>query len=413
MDTFRVSIEFEEILKGKSTDYTSLAHLEFINLNGVNLFHFIDKFISMVQSIPTVKSCVLSDCNVTEVLDSCLPVFQTLESLYLKRNSLDDDDTIKLSVLVSSLKNLSLATNRSTNIGIQKLMESVSKSSTIEMISLGDMMNFNDDCTKTISDHLLHQTSLTTLFLQLNQITDIGLHHLSNCLDSNRTLRKLYLHSNRIGNDSMGELCNALKRNHTIKKLTLQNNEIGNDGIKALFPCFYVNTSLNELDLRFNQFDDDCVHAIADSLVHNSTLTLLKLNGNNFGLVAGRLLLNLIKSNPVLSLPKVFPDDAFEDWDDDSDEEISELETISDQLNELSTLHYRSLIDFNRQAKVCFLTSRLVMMLGFSHEVAMMILAWLLPSDYREHKLNLILSANDQKFTSSELLRILTCLKLY
>ena len=128
-----------------------------------------------------------------------------------------------------------------------------------------------------------HETTLTTLNLNRNQIGDEGGIAIGKALGVNATLKTLDLSFNQLcGLDAFGKgtydatgieaLASALEVNATMTDLNLAGNEIGADGGIAIGKALGVNASLTTLNLADNRLDETTKDALRNAA--KSTLEL-------------------------------------------------------------------------------------------------------------------------------------------
>ena len=102
-----------------------------------------------------------------------------------------------------------------------------------------------------IGELLKTNTTLTTLYLYSNNITDVQ--SIGEALKTNNTLTYLYLSDNNITDvQSIGE---GLKTNNTLTYLELYNNNITD--VQSIGDALKTNDTLTELDLRGNQLSSN------------------------------------------------------------------------------------------------------------------------------------------------------------
>ncbi|CAF2028261.1 unnamed protein product, partial [Rotaria magnacalcarata] len=102
--------------------------------------------------------------------------------------------------------------------------------------------SLNDQDMKIVANELLQVNKVvTTLYLNSNQIGDVGAQFLADALKANTTLTVLYLYENQIGDTGAQYLGDALKTNQSLQNLQLHNNKIGDSGAQYLADGLKVN----------------------------------------------------------------------------------------------------------------------------------------------------------------------------
>ncbi|KJE95309.1 hypothetical protein CAOG_05771 [Capsaspora owczarzaki ATCC 30864] len=88
--------------------------------------------------------------------------------------------------------------------------------------------------TQSIAEALKVNTTLIKLYLDRNQIGDVGAQAIAEALKVNTTLTTVYLYNNQIGDAGAQAIAEALKMNKKLTTLYLDQNFITENGIKAL-----------------------------------------------------------------------------------------------------------------------------------------------------------------------------------
>ncbi|CAF2265566.1 unnamed protein product [Rotaria magnacalcarata] len=125
----------------------------------------------------------------------------------------------------------------------------------------------------------INQT-LTTLYLDRNQIGDTGAQQIAEALTKNVTLTTLYLGSNGIGDTGAQHIAEALTKNQALTTLYLRGNLIGETGAQHIAEALVKNQTLATLNLDGNKITDTGAQHIAEALTNNQTLTTMSLYGN-------------------------------------------------------------------------------------------------------------------------------------
>ncbi|CAF4210182.1 unnamed protein product, partial [Rotaria sordida] len=103
-----------------------------------------------------------------------------------------------------------------------------------------------------LADSIGNTNILQELFLDGNQISDIGVHYLALILNRS-TLTSLSLSENGITDQGAEYLAETLKTNRTLRRLWLYHNRIGDRGMQMFADTLTRhNTTLEWLDLRSN-----------------------------------------------------------------------------------------------------------------------------------------------------------------
>ena len=99
-------------------------------------------------------------------------------------------------------------------------------------------------------------TTLQSLYLRGEQVTNQGLHILGEALQESKSLDKLYLQDfHCVTSEGLSKLGEKLEGNQTLKELTMINFRDSSimDGLKNFVTCFQTNRTLEVLKLSENE----------------------------------------------------------------------------------------------------------------------------------------------------------------
>ncbi|CAD8044842.1 unnamed protein product [Paramecium primaurelia] len=247
---------------------------------------------------------------------------------------------IKTLLANSQIKNLNLASNMISHIGLGQIIDDLCKNQTLKSLDLGvldgsirkNALGFEG--AKHIAQLLLSNKKIETLKLQDNVITTAGgefigqalktnqnIKHLKiaendlkiagietillngqnlesldlsknnirptikfqEYLMNNRTLKRLNLEFNDLGPKGVEYLANGIIQQQSgLVSLNLKGNQIRDEGIQVLSAAIYESESLQELDISLNDITPDGIRYLADVLP-NSQIKILNLSKNLLG----------------------------------------------------------------------------------------------------------------------------------
>jgi Ran GTPase-activating protein (RanGAP) involved in mRNA processing and transport len=144
-----------------------------------------------------------------------------------------------------------------------QLLEQLSSVTSLDL----SRQSLTDEDITQLAQALSTNTRLTSLNVSLNHIGAEG----AKALSTNTTLTSLNVSLNHIG----AEGAKALSTNTTLTSLNVECNQIGDEGAKALS----TNTTLTSLNVSLNQIGDEGVKALST----NPHLTSLSIDRNNIG----------------------------------------------------------------------------------------------------------------------------------
>ncbi len=132
-----------------------------------------------------------------------------------------------------------------------------------------------------IADGLCDNTTLETLELSGNRLSDKGIYHLTQTLTTNNsTLQKLYCGSNGITDRGAQYIAQLLKKNRILTRLDLSFNEIGDRGVRRLATALvHFNTTLVQLNLSWNKsIGESSVDSLAEMIEHHRAFEIIDVS---------------------------------------------------------------------------------------------------------------------------------------
>jgi hypothetical protein len=156
-----------------------------------------------------------------------------------------------------------------------------------------------------IAEGLHDNTTLETLELSGNRISDKGIYHLTQVLAmNNSTLTKLYCGSNSITDKGAQYIAQLLRKNRTLTRLDLSFNEIGDRGMRRLSAALgESNTTLIQLNLSWNKsISESSVDSLAEMIEHHRAFEVIDVSHCNLSVADKVKLRDLAKARKNLKL---------------------------------------------------------------------------------------------------------------
>jgi hypothetical protein len=165
----------------------------------------------------------------------------------------------------------------------QPLVNQIEKCSILSQIDLRGQ-NLTDEDTEIVVEKAIISKKCSELHLQTNKITSKGASTIALGLKNNITLQKLWLDSNNISDIGVNSLAKILSENNSsLKMLGLNSNSITDEGAKHLAEMLKINKILTLLRLTHNSLTDQGVQYLANTLTHhNNILESIDLSSNKF-----------------------------------------------------------------------------------------------------------------------------------
>ncbi|MDP2438370.1 MAG: COR domain-containing protein, partial [archaeon] len=223
----------------------------------------------------------------SEALETALMRHPSLQLLDLSSTHLRSHGVASLTRALSSggcraLSVLDLSNCALAHCGVQvceRLISAVAAHASLSALCLSNNA-LSDDGIVSISQVLLHCTTLDLLDLSANALTSASASLLATALaGDSRTLSlcTLLLSGNPLGDDGASFLAPAIASSSSLQTLEMSNCGISDCGARDLFRSLRDNTCLRMLRMDANSFGDDAVEVLTESLRGNRCLTHLHL----------------------------------------------------------------------------------------------------------------------------------------
>jgi len=241
----------------------------------------------------------------------------------------------ELSQQGSVLEVLNLAFNPLGEAGGQALAAMLEKNTTLRVLELGNTDLGIKSLVRLASALAAHNRTLQFLSVEsplLNTVMEEGTLHFARALAANHTLRALRfgkhalrdagaetlvayglvtnttltsldLRCNSMSEVAGSSLARLLMENGTITSLVLSSNRLRDAGAAAVAAALPHNCSLTHLDLSSNSVEEKGLLALADGVRANSTLRSLRLWGNAFAPMASAAWLQLVRDRQTHAMP--------------------------------------------------------------------------------------------------------------
>ncbi|CAF0728585.1 unnamed protein product [Adineta steineri] len=238
----------------------------------------------------------------------------------LDRQNLTDRDmniVVKYAIIKNRCKRVRLRDNYITCQGSSILSEGLYNNTTLESLDLRNNQ-ISDLGVQYLSSSIIY-ANIKTLNLESNEITAEGAQYLAQMLKDNRTITEIYLSKNRLGDQGIELIANALSNDvlnlsgqpnkvlyvnnpSTLQHLYIGQNEITDEGLKHLSNMLKTNRTLTWLWLAGNDISNQGVEVLSNILAdYNISIEWLFLNSNKLITDASiDALLNMLKRNNTL-----------------------------------------------------------------------------------------------------------------
>ena len=237
------------------------------------------------------------------VLVEMLPVLKPLQKLFLGDNNLGDKSMESGAIPqlikgLSSLTSLDLASNDITDCGINTLMKSLTSLKCLTHLDISNN-SISPEGAGLVGDAISNMSMLQYLNIGGNSIKDIGIQSLSTSLSDSSSLQYLDLSNIDIGDEGIVILSSALQCNSSLRTLILHSNKgITCEGLGVLL-ALCTQSQLSTIDLNFCETgcNDALVAVFADCIPAFTALQSLGLSFNDLEDEGVSALINAISSS--------------------------------------------------------------------------------------------------------------------
>uniref|UniRef100_A0A1B6JTL2 Protein phosphatase 1 regulatory subunit 37 n=1 Tax=Homalodisca liturata TaxID=320908 RepID=A0A1B6JTL2_9HEMI len=201
----------------------------------------------------------LENCNLSGrpivILGAALKLNTGLKELYLGENYLMPNDAAQLSALLkvnTVLQLLDISNNNIQDEGLGQIVEGLLEQNTAGG-GLQVLIMWNNHLSRSCGHHLSRiftaSTSLETVNIGQNVLSNEVLHVNKLALQQNRTLLRLGMQSTHLTCEGAVALAEIIADNRTIQRIDLRDNNLQVAGLMALVLSMRVNQSVTQLDL--------------------------------------------------------------------------------------------------------------------------------------------------------------------
>ena len=263
-------------------------------------------FICTKQSIQW-KSLELQECKIGDTGMSVLQQFisdttSTLEHADLRGNHSSPWRVYCAIIRHCSVNSLTLCGDDGIREYVNELKEVLQMNTTLTSLKL---CNINNNAAVNITKAIQMNTTLHTLDMSTNKISDDGVIAISDYLKRNSSLEKLNLSKNRITNKGAKMIAEALQLNTTLKQLDLSINKIFDDGATAISNVLKSNITLQELNISHNNITNKGITKITEVIQINSTLQNINISKNHITTEGLLYFMEAVKNNYTLQVVNI------------------------------------------------------------------------------------------------------------
>ena len=265
---------------------TTITTLTVLNLNNNQIPQEAGEALaSVIMHNSRLKTLCLNGNNLgvgTLQIAKALQCIATLTILALGNNNIPKEACDELALAIKSNKQLKVLLLHSTNLDCSAIviLNSLITITTLTTLNL-DNNQLSQEAGEALASVIMHNTRLEELYLDSNHL-GIETVKVAKSLQHITTLKMLNLNSNNIPQEASDELALAIESNQLLKKLRISDNNLHSSAIVVLNSLAGI-TTLTVLDLNNNQIFPEANEALASVIMHNTSLEELYLNGNNLG----------------------------------------------------------------------------------------------------------------------------------
>jgi Ran GTPase-activating protein (RanGAP) involved in mRNA processing and transport len=180
------------------------------------------------------------------------------------------------------------------------LSHGLANNSTIHTLNLSNNYISNVGVSDLV-DGLFINTDLKNLILMNNRISDLGCVYLSELLLTNSVICQLDISYNCITEKGIEILSKTIANNSTLTHLDIGNNQIGDTGCKLFAECMKINKSIEILDVSYNHIHSDGICSLCEEGInYNRSIREFSVRGNEFDSKGAKQLVSSLKDHQSL-----------------------------------------------------------------------------------------------------------------
>lgn len=245
---------------------------------------------------PQIKTWYLAgneiDSDGAKLLSKALGNDTVCESLWLKRNPIKSEGAKYIGEMLKTNKHIKILDLTNCGLldeGVKYIFEGLKYNLTVKHLYL-DSNGLTSMGANYVSDYFNflvqnNRKGLTSLWLGINRLDDVGAETISKSLKSYYYIKRLCLDSNRLSSVGLKHLCEALvDKNILLLDVGLYKstsdlgelpNNIGNDGVPILCEFLNKNKSLQVLSIIHNNITLEGINLLLETLKQNNNLVFL------------------------------------------------------------------------------------------------------------------------------------------
>lgn len=223
-----------------------------------------------------------------------------------------------------SLENINLSGNLISQ-SCKRIAFAIMRNVKLKNVQLGDA-HLESIGAEHFSRFMESSTSLTSIDLFGNGITDSGCFAIANALTVNRSIKRICLKRNNIGDEGIGAISSSLVANGCLESLDVGGNYFGDVGLKRLGTVLTISGALKELDVSDSKLTSASLTTMSDVLRTNDKLVVLNMSENKIGSVELQGLNHALEVNDSLEVLYLSADGLGQDGLD----ELMQLENFWD-----------------------------------------------------------------------------------
>jgi len=158
----------------------------------------------------------------------------------------------------------------------------------------------DDGLTSLLKDLSAPSFKDNALFLAGNKITDVGANKLFETLQRNTTIKHLILSQNKITPFAAAALADLLKVNHVIGWLVLSKNKLADAGISTIGQGIKYNSSLKHIIVDHNNISDRGGKELLDAVSEHPSVESIVLANNKLTSALAQRIADVMRTHPTL-----------------------------------------------------------------------------------------------------------------
>ncbi|CAJ1947719.1 unnamed protein product [Cylindrotheca closterium] len=263
--------------------------------------------VTLLMDYSSTQALTVSKCEpwTLNTLNACLRTNQSLKALRISSSAIiGGTDCFNGLTVNNTLQELDLCGSHLGPSAIECLCQTLMQNTGLQTLKL-DGCDMEDSAVASVVKAVLQHKTLTTLDLSNNAVSSKALEMVACLIQQNQQLKHLSIQSLRFSDELdpaiMFQAIVNLQNNTTLESLDISENRLTNAAIHGLCECLSKNQTLRHLDISNAGVEEEGIEILARNLGQFKGIQELNLSENDLTEEGAQSLLNGLQHNYSLA----------------------------------------------------------------------------------------------------------------